>query len=115
MKIPSNWNSVFSNIFYDKEISVLIRSDQYDSEGGLVSVATVPSSSFFGNVRFKNLEADQENLGLRYNIDIVITAPLDTSIELNNILEYRNIKYLITDLMPFDSHLMVVCRRWKSE
>lgn len=115
MKIPSNWNSVFSNIFYDKEISVLVRADQYDSEGGLVTSAEVEASSFFGNVRFKTLEADQENIGLRYDVDMTITAPLGTSVNLNDVLKYKDRKYLVTDLMPFDSHLTVVCKIWKSE
>ena len=115
MKIPNSWGSVFSNIFYDKEISVLVRADQYDSEGGLVTSAEVESYSFFGNVRFTKLDVIQENLGLRYEIDMTITAPLSTSINLNNIVSYKDLKYLVTDVIPFDSHLMVVCKIWKSE
>jgi hypothetical protein len=113
MKIPNSWNSVFSNTFYDKEISVLVRADQYDSEGGLVTTATVEESSFFGNVRFTKLDVIQEKLGLRYEIDLAITTSPDTSVGLNNVVSYKDVKYLVTDVIPFDSHLLVVCKIWK--
>lgn len=115
MKIPNSWNSVFSNTFYDKEISVLVRADQYDSEGGLVTTAVVEASSFFGNVRFTKLDAIQESLGLRYEIDLAITTSPDISIHLNNVISYKDVKYLVTDVIPYDSHLLVVCKIWKSE
>ena len=115
MKIPNSWNAVFSEVFYDKEVSVLVRADQYDAEGGLITSANVPSSVFFGNVRYTNLKAVQETLGLRYEIDIAITASINTSIAINNIVQYQNKKYLVTDVMPYDSHLLIVGKIWKSE
>jgi hypothetical protein len=92
-----------------------VRADQYDSEGGLVTTAEVEASSFFGNVRFTKLDAIQENLGLRYEIDLAITTSLDSVVNINNLVSYKNVKYLVTDVIPFDSHLLVVCKIWKSE
>lgn len=114
MKIPSNWNSIFEKTFYDKQVDVLSRHDTYDSEGGLITnIDSGILSTFFGNVRFDNLKAIQENYGLKEKIDLIITAPTNTSLDLNNLVRYESKEYLITDVIPFDSHLMVACKIWK--
>ena len=111
MKIPSNWNTVFSNVFYDKTIDVLKREDTFDNEGGLISTV-VYDYSFNGNVRFDNLKQVQEDLGLVESINIAITTQV-RDLPLNSIFQYQDKKYLVTDAVPFDSHLMVVGKKWK--
>jgi hypothetical protein len=113
MMIPNDWNSVFSLLFYDKEISVLTRVDQYDTEGGLITTTEEELTSFFGNVRFTKLDVVLDNLGLRYEIDISITNSLSSDVSINDLVSYGNVKYLITDVIPYDSHLMVVGKVWK--
>lgn len=114
MLIPSDWNSIFSKIFYDKNIDILSREDSYDAEGGLITNTGV-MSTFKGNVQFNNLKAVQEGLGLLYKIDMTITTQNTVTVDINSILKYQNIKYLVTDVIPFDTHKMVVCKIWKSQ
>lgn len=114
MKIPANWNNLFSNVFYDKTINVLTRADSYDAEGGLVTNTDDASRTINCNVRFTNLEALQESMGLRYKIDLALTMSTEEEMALNSIIGYETRKYLVTDVIPFDSHILAVCKIWKS-
>jgi len=114
MKIPATWNKIFANVFYDKTINVLTRADSYDDEGGLITSADTVARTIDCNVKFTNLDVLQQSIGLRYEIDMAITMATTESIALNSIIGYESRKYLITDVIPFDSHILVVCKIWKS-
>lgn len=114
MLVSNDWNSIFSKVFYDKSIDILNRTDTYDAEGGLVT-STGAMSTFKGNVQFNNLKAVQEELGLLYKIDMTITTQTTVSLEINSILSYQDNKYIVTDVIPFDTHKVVVCKIWKSQ
>jgi len=114
MKIPATWNKLFANVFYDKTINVLVRSDSYDDEGGLITTADTIARTINCNVKFKNLDVIQQIIGLRYEIDMAITMATTESIALNSLIGYENRKYLVSDVIPYDSHILVVCKIWKS-
>lgn len=113
MKLPSNWDAVFTSAFYDKNVTIMSRQDSYDSEGGLVTSVNTGTQSFVGNVRYDKLEELQRNYGLQEKIDLAITTSTTTSLDLNIIVRYSNVDYIVISVIPFDSHKLVACKKWK--
>lgn len=110
MYIPNSMKNKIARTFYDKTISLLIKTEEVDEEGGVINSAGIESSTFKGNVNFSNFKEIQEDYGLDYNIDISITTNED--IEINSLIEYQNVVYIVTDVIPSDSHYMVVATKW---
>lgn len=103
-----------ASTFYDKTIDVLTNSTITDIEGGVsYKGTTTVVSSFNGNVSFANCKKIQEEYGLDYEIDISITASTDTSIAINDIIKYNDVVYNVNDVLPFDSHILIVATKWR--
>lgn len=121
--------------FYDKGILVLNKTTSRDAEGGLHTTAGNVSYKFYGNVNFSNFGKIQEDYGLDYNIDISITASPETFedkvylgdtelvyerdkiyikntndilLGLNDIISYGGKEYRVSNIIPFDSHILVL-------
>lgn len=101
--------------FYDKTIEVLDSSESVDAEGGIVKNPTTVKSTFKGNIRFNALGELQTELGLTKNIDIAISCPTDTEVEVGDLLRYSGITYLVTDSLPRDSHKYIMGAKWRAD
>ena len=112
MLYPQSAKKAIENAFYDKTISVLSDTETIDSEGGVVRTSSTAKSTFKGNVRFNALGELQNEMGLVKNIDIAITCPTTSQVELNDIFQYNGMKYIATSVIPYDSHKMVVGEKW---
>ena len=115
MLFPEDAKDAISSVFYDKSISVLSDTTEIDDEGGIVRTSSQTTSTFKGNVRFNALGELQNEIGLTHNIDIAITCPTDTAVAVNDLLQYAGIKYVATDVVPYDSHKLITGERWEKQ
>lgn len=115
MLFPDSAKNAISSVFYDKQVFVLSGTSEIDEEGGLVRESTTPSNSFYGNVRFNALGELQDEIGLVKNIDIAISCPTDTAVEVDDLLQYEGIKYIATDVLPYDSHKLITGQKWEKQ
>lgn len=113
MYIPKTMIKKITNTFYDKPIQILDKTTSFDSEGGVTSKGFDVIDTFKGNVSFSNCKKIQEEYGLDYEIDISITASNDTNICIANYIKYQNIVYDVTDILPSDSHILIVATKWR--
>ncbi|MBR2587008.1 hypothetical protein IKE71_01380 [Candidatus Saccharibacteria bacterium] len=114
MLFPANAKARIAKTFYDKTVKVYAKTETVDREGGIVNGTTV-KGTFKGNVRFNSLGELQSELGLTRNIDIAISCPTDTKVEVDDLLEYKGIKYVVTDALPRDSHKFIMGEKWRAE
>lgn len=110
---PNEAGKAIADAFYDKTIGLLSSTTTLDAEGGVVR-ATQSSGSFTGNVRFSNLGELQAELGLVESIDISVTCPPDVAIKVDDLFTYDSITYKATSVIPSDSHLTIVGRKYGS-
>lgn len=112
MYIPKSMTKQIAKTFYDKEVSVLAKQSNIDAEGGVTSKGYDVIDTFKGNVNFSNCKQIQEEYGLDYNIDVSITTDYNL-LKINDIIKYQEIIYNVTDILPSDSHLLVVATKWR--
>lgn len=112
MYIPNKMKKKIADIFYDKTVSVMTRIVTTDAEGGVNDKGLEITSSFKGNVNFSNCKQIQEDYGLDYEINVAITTSTDSVVAINDIISYENVVYKVTDILPFDSHKLVVAVKW---
>lgn len=102
-----------ADTFYDKTVEILDKIFDIDTEGGVTSKGFNVIDTFKGNVSFSNCKKIQEEYGLDYGIDISITASNDTSICIANYIKYQDVVYDVTDVLPSDSHILIVATKWQ--
>lgn len=113
MYIPNKMTKAIADTFYDKTVEVMSNQTTTDAEGGVSYKGLAVTGSFNGNVNFSNCKKIQEEYGLDYEIDISITADTDTSISINDIIKYNDVIFNVTDILPFDSHILIVAIKWR--
>lgn len=112
MYIPKTMSKAISRAFYDKTIKVLDSVKETDSEGGVTNKGIAEIDSFKGNVNFSNCKKIQEDYGLDYDIDISVTTDYRKEL-LNKFIKYNNVVYSVTDVKPYDSHVLVIGKLWR--
>ena len=113
MYIPITMKQKMADVFYDKTISLMTNETIVDSEGGVTYKGLQESDTFNGNVSFSNCKKIQEDYGLNYDINISITTSTDVNISINDIIKYDNVIYNVTDVLPSDSHILIVAVKWQ--
>lgn len=114
MLFPETAKNAIAKIFYDKTVVILEKVEKIDKEGG-VTKSFAEKSRFFANVRFNALGAIQTELGLTENIDVALTCAAEISAKAGDVLEYDNAKYLVMDAVPYDSHKLIVGKKWQGQ
>lgn len=112
MYIPKSMMKQIAKTFYDKTISVLEQVISTDAEGGVNSKGYEVSNNFKGNINFSNCKQIQEEYGLDYNIDVSITTDYKL-LNINDIIKYQDVVYKVTDILPSDSHVLIVATKWR--
>lgn len=112
MYIPKSMMKQIAKTFYDKEVLILEKIDSIDAEGGVNSKGYEVLDNFKGNVNFSNCKQIQEEYGLDYNIDVSITTNYKL-LEINDIIKYQEVIYKVTDILPSDSHILIVATIWR--
>jgi hypothetical protein len=101
-----------ASIFYDKIVEVLVNNIVTDDEGGVIYKGQAVKDTFKGNVNFSNCKQIQEEYGLDYNIDISITTNYHL-LKHNDLIKYNDVVYNVTDVLPSDSHILIVATKWR--
>lgn len=112
MFIPETMKRGIAKAFYDKDIHLLNKSTEMDSEGDVKTTGYTEINNFKGNVNFSNCEKIQEEYGLDYKINISITTDY-TEVKKTDILSYDNILYEVKGIYPKDSHVLIVGTKWR--
>lgn len=112
MYIPKSMKKQIAKTFYDKEVSILEKQDSIDAEGGVNSKGYNVLTTFKGNVNFSNCKQIQEEYGLDYNIDVSITTDYNL-VNINDIIKYQEVIYKVSDILPSDSHILIVATIWR--
>ena len=112
MYIPKLMTKTIAKRFYDKEVEILERKTNIDTEGGVNTKGYNVKDKFNGNVSFSNCKKIQEEYGLDYDIDVSITTDYNL-IEINDIIRYQDVIYSVTDVLKSDSHMLVVATKWR--
>jgi len=110
--IPKTMTKKIAQTFYDKEVSILDKKSNVDAEGGVTSKGYDVIGTFKGNVNFSNCKQIQEEYGLDYNIDVSITTDYNL-LKINDIIKYLDVIYNVTDVLPSDSHILIVATKWR--
>ena len=112
MRIPDSFKKAIADVFYDKVVDILPAEETVDVEGGVKrQPGSTASGSFTGNVNYSNLKEVQEELGLTYDIDVAITTNAD-NVSVNDFVSYSGTVFVVTDVIPYDSHKMVVATKY---
>lgn len=117
MFFPKVAQNIISEIFYDKNIYILEKTESVDDEGGVVKQEDISSNikrSFNGNVRFNELGAVQNEMGLVEKIDISITCSTSVEVKLDDLIKVGETIYLVTKVLPFDSHKFIAGVKWRA-
>lgn len=101
-----------ARVFYDKTVEVLANNVITDAEGGVIYKGYGVTDNFKCNVNFSNCKQIQEEYGLDYNIDISITTNYNL-LKINDLIKYQDVIYNVTDILPSDSHYLVVATKWQ--
>ena len=112
MYIPKQMTKEIAKAFYDKEVYLIDKRTTIDAEGGVNAKGYEIVDNFKGNVNFSNCKQIQEEYGLDYNIDVSITTNYN-SLKIGDLIKYRDIVYNVTDILPSDSHNLVVATKWR--
>lgn len=113
MLLPDGFSDDIAAAFYDKTVEKLVKSTTQDSEGGVKKIGTTVASTFKGNVRFDGLREVQSEIGLTQQIDVAITCLPDTAMVIDDLFQYLGVKYVTLDVLPRDSHKLIVGKKWQ--
>ena len=105
--------TAIAKTFYDKEIHLMNRSTETDSEGGVKTKGYTVADSFKGNVNFSNCEKIQEEYGLDYKVNISISTDY-TGVKTDDILSYDKVLYEVKGIYIKDSHVLIVGANWRT-
>jgi hypothetical protein len=111
MLLPANFTDVVAEHFYDKTVSILTKTTS-TTDGWVEETGTV-SSTFKANVQFNNLGVVQTELGLTEAIDVSLTCDKSVTLAVDGLFEYAGVTYKATAVVPYDSHLKIVGRKWQ--
>lgn len=115
MEIPQGFKQTIASVFYDKTIGVVSNTQEVEADGAVTTTDGVITNTFMGNVRMVNLKEVQQQFGLDYQIDVSITTSTNTVIDTNAIIEYDGNRFEVTDVLPTDSHITIVGKKWRSQ
>ena len=111
MLFPTNdFKDKISKVFYDKTVSVKTLTITTNSEGQRIKTIGDVDHTFKGNVQFGNRRIVAEQYGLKYDFDLTITT--DETLDLNSIISYENIDYVVTDVLKYDTHNMIIASKY---
>lgn len=135
MYIPETMKKAIAKTFYDKEIYLMDKSVDMDAEGGVKTNGYSVKDSFKGNVNFSNCEKIQEEYGLSYKVDVIITTDgrinppkigeiiVGSSklggnqymkLKINDIIRYNEVLYILKGFYINDSHVRILGQIWQT-
>lgn len=110
MLFPNNFKKQIAGVFYDKEVGVKQVTVTTSAEGQRKKTLGSVTRTFKGNVQFGNRKAVVEQYGLKNEFDLTITT--DDTVDLNDVICYDNIDYVVTDVIKCDTHNLIVASKY---
>jgi hypothetical protein len=104
--------TAIANAFYDKEIHLLDKRTETDTEGGIKTTGYSVRTTFKGNVNYSNCEKIQEDYGLDYKVNVSITTDYDR-LKIDDIMAIGRVLYEVKGLYTRDSHTLVLGAFWR--
>lgn len=115
MQLPSNFKNTIAKTFYDKEVNRIGETQIIEADGAVKRNFDNVTGSFMGNVRLTNFKTIQKEYGLDYQIDVAITCDPSVILAADDVIEYMSTRYVVTDVLPFDSHKLIVGTKWQTQ
>lgn len=115
MLVPNDFKTKIEERFYDKTISILGQTVTTEADGAVNKSHDTVTGTFNGNCRLVNFKQVQKEYGLDHNIDIAITTSNDVSLVTGTLIEYNGVRYEVTDVLPTDTHQMIVGTKWRNQ
>lgn len=112
MFIPKTMKTAIAKAFYDKEIHLMYKQTETDTEGGVKTKGYEVKDVFKGNVNFSNCEKLQEEYGLDYKVSISITTDYN-ELKKDDIIAYDKLLYEVKGIYPRDSHVLILGANWR--
>lgn len=115
MKIPSNFENIIANTFYDKEIEVYETAVITASDGWKRNSAVSTGLALECNVTFDRLDQIRRDYGLDREIHVLVTTKREyypNLIGFDNIFDFEGVKYRVVSAINRDSHLVIMGERW---
>ncbi len=106
MNIGNSFKDAIKRVFYDKEFTRYTVVVQPDDEGHTHNVLA-NAGTFKGNIHHKGLKELQEQYGLQVEAVAYITTDF-LDISLNDVIEYSGRKYKVVQVVPYDSHQLII-------
>lgn len=113
MLFPDNAKAIIASTFYDKDVDVMTKTSVVDAEGGYKKSISTKVSTFKANVCYTNYGEIKDDLGSILEVDLKITCPTETAVEVDNFLQYEAVNYVVTDVFKRDSHKLLYCKKWQ--
>lgn len=113
MVIPSDFKTKIADTFYDKEFTYYTHTETTDDEGDTIRDNLNEVDTFMGNISFSLLDEIQRDYGLTEQVDATITT--EAVIPQGSIVEYNGVQYLITRSLAFDTHKLLIMKKWLSK
>ncbi len=107
MQISNKFRKTIARYFYDKTFFIYDVADNVDEYGFAKTTTTfTKSAEFKGNIRFDNLDDEQQIFGKSRVVKAVITT--DTNVLNGNIVGYNSTYLQVISSIAYDSHYKLV-------
>lgn len=108
--VDNRFKKAIAKAFYDKPFTISTRAHDKDVEGGAITTVGDPHA-YLGNVQYTLNARTREAYGIAAEIDIAVTADRSVVANKDDQLEYDGVAYVVTDVKPRDSHLLIIGKR----
>lgn len=115
MHIPGSFKKAIAKL-YDKTIYRCDVNPTEEADGWKSrEAATITDEFFKANVQYTVSDALKEQYGIHETFDIAYTTGVENTVALAEVLNYDGRFFEVTRVLPFDSHLLVLCKSWLSK
>lgn len=110
MLVNNRMKTAIANAFYDKAFTVAARGHDKDIEGGATTTVGAPVEHM-GNVQYSLNARTRESIGITEQVDLAITTFADALVAKDDEIVFNGRKFVVTDVKPRDSHLLIICQK----
>lgn len=112
MELPNSFIENIAKAFYDKRIVIYEKTTIVDAEGGKIKAVGEQKGEALVNISYSNLDEQRKEYGLQVEINATVTCRPET-LTLGDIIEYKDTKYDVVGLIPFDSHQKAAIKKYE--
>lgn len=113
MELPSEFQKIIADTFYDKEIKIMTtqKEQERDDEGCIIeNEKETLKETIMGNFQYSTLEKIQQEYGKEIIAECIVTCA-DTQATVDNVLVYLGKEYEIKAIIPYDTHKKILLHK----